>query len=80
MELREKKEYSIKLAISQFTPEYQSDDKVGALTPICEKQQKQFIHTPIFIRTSTLFEKATLRTEMFLMFIKRIFLFLVLIF
>ena len=45
MELREKKEYSIKLAISQFTPEYQSDDKVGALTPICEKQQKQFIHT-----------------------------------
>ena len=29
-----KKEYSIKLAISQFTPEYQSEDKVGALTQL----------------------------------------------
>ena len=39
--------YSIKLAISQFSPEFQDDDKVKALTPIYEKQQKQFIgHRP----------------------------------
>ena len=66
--------YSIKPAISQFTPEFQDDDRVKALTPIYEKQQKQFIHTPIFYKNQHTFWKGYIKSRNVLNSFKKAFL------